>query len=101
MTPHGHPILTLKSRWVATLSRSRCPRGSAETNSSPGWRLLLIRIPPTGLVCPTMPRRFSFSLFLSILHNLYQVLLASSAHDLVINLLKMQQLDEDEELAYR
>ena len=30
-----------------------------------------------------------------------QVLLASSAHDLVINLLKMQQLDEDEELAYR
>ena len=31
----------------------------------------------------------------------HQVLLASSAHDLVINLLKMQQLDEDEELAYR
>ena len=29
------------------------------------------------------------------------MLLASSAHDLVINLLKMQQLDEDEELAYR
>ena len=28
------------------------------------------------------------------------MLLASSAHDLVINLLKMQQLDEDEELAY-
>ena len=33
--------------------------------------------------------------------NMIQVLLASSAHDLVINLLKMQQLDEDEELAYR
>ena len=36
-----------------------------------------------------------------ILMKFYQVLLASSAHDLVINLLKMQQLDEDEELAYR
>ena len=31
----------------------------------------------------------------------HQVLLASSAHDMVINFLKMQQLDEDEELAYR
>merc|ERR1712130_219469 len=33
-------------------------------------------------------------------NNAEKVLLASSAHDLVINLLKMQQLDEDEELAY-
>lgn len=41
---------------------------------------------------------FHFEIFFIIFH---QVLLASSAHDLVINLLKMQQLDEDEELAYR
>ena len=40
-------------------------------------------------------------MFLDIFIIFYQVLLASSAHDLVINLLKMQQLDEDEELAYR
>merc|ERR1719495_1400349 len=38
--------------------------------------------------------------WLGLPNNAEKVLLASSAHDLVINLLKMQQLDEDEELAY-
>merc|ERR1712013_526156 len=38
--------------------------------------------------------------WLGLPNNAEKVLLANSAHDLVINLLKMQQLDEDEELAY-
>jgi len=38
--------------------------------------------------------------WLGLPNNAEKVLLASSAHDLVINLLKMQQLDEEEELAY-
>ena len=38
--------------------------------------------------------------WLGLPNNAERVLLASAAHDLVINLLKIQQLDEDEELAY-
>ena len=38
--------------------------------------------------------------WLGLPNNSKRVLLASAAHDLVINLLKMQQLHEDEELAY-
>ena len=38
--------------------------------------------------------------WLGLPNNAERVLLASAAHDLVINVLKMQQLDEDKELAY-
>ena len=39
--------------------------------------------------------------WLGLPNNAERVLLAQRGHDLVINLLKMQQLDEDDELAYR
>ena len=39
--------------------------------------------------------------WLGLPNNAERVLLAQSGHDLVIKLLKMQQLDEDDELAYR
>ena len=56
---------------------------------------------PDWLGLPNNAEKVFFQLVPKNFHYLFQVLLASSAHDLVINLLKMQQLDEDEELAYR
>ena len=55
---------------------------------------------PDWLGLPNNAEKVFFQLVLFFI-IFFQVLLASSAHDLVINLLKMQQLDEDEELAYR
>ena len=57
---------------------------------------------PDWLGLPNNAEKVFIQLVLKYLPlSFFQVLLASSAHDLVINLLKMQQLDEDEELAYR
>ena len=57
---------------------------------------------PDWLGLPNNAEKVFFQLVLKYFSlSFFQVLLASSAHDLVINLLKMQQLDEDEELAYR
>ena len=57
---------------------------------------------PDWLGLPNNAEKVFFQFVLRyISQSFFQVLLASSAHDLVINLLKMQQLDEDEELAYR